>query len=336
MNTPKSSLSQWLTPILLGFALALPAIADENNFGIDFGGDSGNVEKPLLLTPVSYPDVPSALVPPIQEVKTVPEPPSIYVPSADDTTDSKTEAVQSCPDGQCNRSLHNTPALSKISVERQKEILRACYAENLVYFAKQVVRSSFGNRSHSRGQCAYGVRLILDKARYKDKIGAGVGEGAYDFQGLGYLERYGFRNILPDIMKEKNYSQRELFNMLSTAKIPQGAVIIFKGPRTDEYARKGFRHQTLRPLGQWYGHIAVTGEMLRDDQVSIKKGRYKKSQPKRYFYTDGRTEEPAIARRYVSGIFVMENCKYCKKDNNREDICQRQLRKVMDAAGDEK
>lgn len=305
-----------MTPVLLGFALALPAIADENNFGIDFGEDSGKIEA----TKISAPD----------------EPPPIYAPSDEIAPDSKTEAVQSCPDGQCNKSLHNDPTPQKISVERQKEILRACYAENLVYFAKQVVRNSFGNRGRSRGQCAYGVRLILDKARYKNNIGAGVGEGAYDYQGLGHLKRYGFRDILPDIMKEKNYSQRELFKMLSTSKIPQGAVIIFKGPRTDEYARKGFRHQTRRPLGQWYGHITVSGEMLRDDYVSVKKGRYKKTQPARYFYTDGRTVEPAIAKRYVSGIFVMENCKYCKKDKNGEDLCQRQLRKVMDAAGDEK
>lgn len=315
--------------MLLGLALALPAIADEGNFGFDLGDDGSVVAPVKKVDPPAVEKVQEAKVPKAQE----PEAPQIFAPS-DKEADSKTEATQNCPDGQCNKSLHNDSTLSKISVERQKEILRACYAENLVYYAKRVVRRNFGNRSHSHGQCAYGVRLILDAAHYKDNIGGGVGEGAYDYQGLGALKRYGFRDILPELTKGKNYSQKELLKMLSTSKVPQGAVLIFKGPRTDEYARKGFHHQSLRPLGQWYGHIAVTGEMLRDDLVAVKKGRYRKSQPPRYFYTDGRTEEPAIARRYVSGIFVMEDCKFCKKNKNREDICQQELRKVMEAEGD--
>jgi hypothetical protein len=72
---------------------------------------------------------------------------------------------------------------------------------------------------------------------------------------------------------------------------PAGAVIVFSGPNTDQYLKNGHFGS---PPGDWLGHVTIKG----DDK---------------YYYTDGRTREPAIGwkngkntghRRNIAAILV--------------------------------
>lgn len=53
---------------------------------------------------------------------------------------------------------------------------------------------------------------------------------------------------------------------------PAGAVIVLSGPKSDEYFKTG---KFAKPPGDWLGHVTIKG----DDGL---------------FYTDGRTQEPAL------------------------------------------
>lgn len=185
-----------------------------------------------------------------------------------------TEA-SACIDGRCARPSAN-PAkddAADILAAAQNDVRstpgagNACVRSEILKAAKNVVRNQFGNRSRSKGQCAYGVRRILDKAGLNN--GGGLGH-AIDYHARGTLARKGFVNKI---------GRYNAYNA------PPGAILVFSGPYTKNYLRNG---RMSRPYGNYVGHITVKG----DD------GRY---------YTDGRTVDPAIANRYLVGVYVPEN-----------------------------
>jgi hypothetical protein len=158
----------------------------------------------------------------------------------------------------------------------------ACYASAILKGAKSNVAGRYGNRSASRGQCALGVRTSLNVAGAW--TGGGLGN-AIDYNARERLRQIGFENFIED------YPNPEM--------APPGAVLVFAGPKTQEYLKTGY----IGPAGShgtWVGHVTIKG----DD------GKY---------YTDGRTDEPAIGwpkdknRRKLIGVFLMQDCVSCTR-----------------------
>lgn len=160
-----------------------------------------------------------------------------------------------------------------------------CYGKHLLASAKARVKSAYGNRDHSRRMCAQGVRLHLEKAKMKKATGGGP--DAIDYHASGLLKNLGFKDIYQPGMKPDQ--------------APTGAVLVFSGPNTEAYLARGSRRNKRISAGNEVGHITIKG----DD------GRY---------YTDGRTRQPAIPRRYLAAVYVMETCKVCPQ--SLKDKCE--------------
>jgi hypothetical protein len=153
-----------------------------------------------------------------------------------------------------------------------------CYSSMLLNAAKDHVREQYGNREKSKGQCARGVRGSLDTAGFNDGVGLG---DAIQFQTSGNLEKLGFRNVMDGSMNPNN--------------APVGAVLVFKGPRTEEFLRNPSAYSRDEINGDLVGHVTIKS----DDG---------------YFLTDGRTPEPAVSGRTLVGVFVMTKCTKCSSD----------------------
>lgn len=144
----------------------------------------------------------------------------------------------------------------------------SCLKRILLENAKKVVKSRFGNRSRSAGQCALAVRRILDSTGFNN--GAGLGH-AINYHTGGILAARGFVNRIEDYP--------------TVSKAPAGAILVFKGPKTEDYIRNG---KMSEPYGNYVGHVTVKG----DDGK---------------FYTDGRTADAAVANRTLVGVYVIQN-----------------------------
>lgn len=143
----------------------------------------------------------------------------------------------------------------------------ACFNKSLLESAKSQARSEWGNRARSGGQCALGVRKMLQHAKIHPGAG-GLGH-AIDFHAKGRLKGLGYTNVI------SKYP--------SVSKAPAGAILVFSGPNTKQYLRSG----TMRkPYGDWVGHVTIKG----DDG---------------YFYTDGRTKAAAGKNRTLVGVYVL-------------------------------
>lgn len=150
-----------------------------------------------------------------------------------------------------------------------------CYSLLLLNGAKVHVAEEWNNREKSLGKCARGVRGSLDEANMNDGVGLG---DAIQFQSDKRLEQLGFRNVMDASMDPNN--------------APVGSVLVFSGPRTDEFLRNPGAYGRDEINGSLVGHVTIKG----DDG---------------YFYTDGRTAEPAVANRKLVGVFVMSKCTKC-------------------------
>lgn len=179
-----------------------------------------------------------------------------------------------------HREQNATPATQS---EREK-----CYGKEILAAAKKNVRRRYGNRSYSGGQCAYGVRTSLQKAGLRvGGLGHAIDYHKQSTRRSGTLAPHGFVN---EISKYK-----------TADKAPAGAILVFSGPRSDDYLRNPGKYRRGGSIvnkargtsaGSYVGHVTVKG----DD------GRY---------YTDGRTKDPAISQRYLVGVYVLKNCKSC-------------------------
>lgn len=200
---------------------------------------------------------------------------------------ASTEAALRCPTGECDGGPDGaTDALDQINSipiptprpQPPKQNLSACYANVILKAAKKEVRKRFHNRSHSGGQCAKGVRLSLGLAGVYP--GGSLGPSAVYYQYHPVLKNLGFVNMI---------------GRYNAQNAPPGSVLVFRGPYSEKYRKTGrYGH----PAGNWLGHITIKG----DD------GRY---------YTDGRTPEPAIAHRYLIGVWVMVKCVHCTSKMKR-------------------
>lgn len=210
-----------------------------------------------------------------------------------DTPKATTEASLRCPTGECDGGPDQTPDdLDQISTDEisgavpiptprpkpPKQSLSKCYSNAILKAAKTEVRKRFHNRSHSGGQCAKGVRLSLGLAGVYP--GGSLGPSAVYYQYHPVLKNLGFVNMI---------------GQYNAQNAPPGSVLVFRGPYSEKYRKTGrYGH----PAGNWLGHITIKG----DD------GRY---------YTDGRTPEPAIAHRYLIGVWVMVKCVHCTSKMKR-------------------
>lgn len=113
--------------------------------------------------------------------------------------------------------------------------------------------------------------------------------GSLQSSGVGGIQE-GLGNAIDYINTIKKYGYIDA-GTKDISKAPAGAVIVFSGPRTAEYFRTG--HMS-RPYGNYVGHVAIKGG-------------------DGWYYTDGRTREPAIGWsggvnrsgiRNVAAIFV--------------------------------
>lgn len=186
------------------------------------------------------------------------------------------------------------PAEPITAAPQPETALANCYAQHLLSVARQHVKSKYKNRSHSGGQCAQAVREDLnladiDQGEYGDAI------NYYEFphNQPGALFGMGYKNYI------KEYPTAD--------QAPTGAILVYRGPLTDEYWKtgavppKGKRHG--HPYGDWVGHITVKGDFKHGD---------------RWYYTDGRTQRPAIARRTLVGVFMMVHCENCSAELKKQ------------------
>ncbi len=223
-------------------------------------------------------------------------------PNADtqpDPADAETEAG-TCPDGKCSGSEHKKPV--KVVAVPQPQLvnggvfhsgLERCLSNAILAGAKYNMNHTgyhhgFDfNHWNSTGKCAMGVRSSLNAAGAF--TGGGLGN-AIDFNARERLAQIGFKNFI------REYPDPE------TA--PPGAVLVFAGPNTGTYLRTGYEGVSGRK-GDWLGHVTIKG----DDGL---------------YYTDGRTEEPAIGwpgnktRRRLVGVYLMQKCVYCSNNLRRK------------------
>lgn len=186
-----------------------------------------------------------------------------------------TEGRLSCPEGGCKTGTHKDPTLKPIyprantSSEREE-----CYRLHLLSVAKQKVAAWYGNRGHSVGYCARGVRQMMTAAGM-NPIG-GLGD-AYHWKRDGKLKQLGFKDIY--------------YPGMQPWQAPPGAILIFRGPMT--MATNGYLPRKRdRPrgmsAGNWVGHVTIKGD-------------------NGYYYTDGRTLDPAVKNRFLAGVFVPDS-----------------------------
>lgn len=170
-----------------------------------------------------------------------------------------------------------TPKLTQSEKEK-------CYGQVILKAAKKHVETRYANRSYSGGRCAFGVRNSLQKAGV-NRVGA-----------LGHAIEYYKRSTRTSGTLGQLGFVNEISKYKTAAKAPPGSVLVFKGPKTAEYLANPGRHNARgKTTGRYVGHVTIKGD---DD----------------YYYTDGRTVNPAVAERTLVGIFVMKECKSCKQD----------------------
>ncbi len=192
--------------------------------------------------------------------------------------EKKTEAAF-CPDGKCKKGISNNPTPEPIDTSKvlNSEERTACYSKIILSTAKTKVAKWYGNRGHSVGDCAKGVRSILGAAGF-NPLGA-LGD-AYHFKRDGKLKALGFKDIYYPGMRPDQ--------------APPGAVLVFRGDFT--LSTNGVlpprRKRRGMGAGNWVGHVTIKG----DDG---------------FYYTDGRTRSPAVPRRYLVGVYVPNNCDKC-------------------------
>jgi hypothetical protein len=207
-------------------------------------------------------------------------------PAAAYADNSKTEAgfCYECTYGQHNgtsgldmNKVSGYVNADSITDMNEKEKCYAKYLEGELPDA--LAHTPFAGQTHSGGQCAKGVRMLLTNAglskgqslgnavEYASGKDIGVGN-----RGAGSLARLGFRKL-------EGYT---------AANAPAGAVLVFGGPKSKDYmaGRVG-----SDGTGTTLGHVTIKG---RDG-----------------YYTDGKTTNPAGQRRYLVGVYVMSTCANC-------------------------
>jgi hypothetical protein len=192
--------------------------------------------------------------------------------------------LPSCPTGNCSPGIRRSQAAEPIpshaaglDAGNYHSAQEACYSRELLNAAKANVADRFGNRPHSKGKCAYGVRTSINRAG----IYGGALGNAVDYQVYGKAASIGMKNFINEYGDDMS-------------KIPAGAVLVFAGPHLNEYLRTGYEGPR-GSKGQWLGHVTIKG----DDGK---------------FYTDGREDHPALgwpknkSRRRLVGVYLMQQC----------------------------
>jgi hypothetical protein len=236
------------------------------------------------VSPVTRP-APAGTVPAKAAALPVPSIPELHAPDDGDGAGNPSNCP-TCKNQGLKAATINSMA-EKIAVESGSLSAQSrCYSQQILWAAKRVVRRRYGNQSASGGWCSAGVQNSLMAAGVGGVHGDAVDLHKRPLGQPGSLSQNGFRDVT------KFYPTAE------TA--PPGAVLVFSGPRTDEYWKTGHypskkqRRKMGLGAGTWVGHVTIKG----DD------GRY---------YTDARTRRPARSDRKLVGVYVMETCVNCSK-----------------------
>jgi|GEM_PF-6864196 len=233
----------------------------------------------------------AAMIEPVAPVVRPAAPPK---PVAVTPDDKRTEAVPPCPTcGTAQPPPRQAPPridLAKVAGATIEPVRTPaasgtgdeCMRMAILKAAQNVVKNQYGNRPYSGGWCAQGVRTILNASGMTNSGGMG---DAITWHLGGVLKSKGFKNIMSEGFTAKN--------------APPGAVLVFRGPATDMSQKDGGlpakRYRRGRSAGNWVGHVSIKGEV-----------------PNRY-YTDGRTEAPAIAGRTLVAVYVPVTCVGCRR-----------------------
>jgi hypothetical protein len=218
-------------------------------------------------------------------------------PTAAYADNSKTEAgfCYECQYGQHNSAsgLDMNKVSGYVNADSIKDMSEKekCYAKYLEGELPDALRKTpFAGRSHSGGQCAKGVRMLLSNAGMSKK-GQSLGNAieyasgrdiGVSNRGDGSLKRLGFRKL-------EGYT---------AATAPAGAVLVFGGPKSKDYMAG---RVSSDDTGTTLGHVTIKG---RDG-----------------YYTDGKTTNAAGMRRYLVGVYVMSTCVNCNQKVN--DRCEK-------------
>lgn len=246
----------------------------------------------VILRPIS-PNRPTAKQQPSPAVETVvplpPIKPQIPVVTKEE---AKTEAQPPCPTCTSGTPTRTTPDKidpSKVAGEAPKnapDSTSDCMRKVLLEKAKKVAKRIYGNRGYSGGKCGQGVGYMLHQAGLSPDFAIG---DAISWHNAGYLKKLGFENIMTPNMTPET--------------APPGAVLIFRGPKTDMNHYNGGlppkRPKKLRrglSAGNWVGHVTIAGEKPQ------------KKNENKWYYTDGRTEEPAVRNRTLVAVYIPVTC----------------------------
>lgn len=186
-----------------------------------------------------------------------------------------------CP--ECNKTIRNGSP-NKIDIEKAADFSKIdgnpslsekekCFAK---YTAGQVMedfpKTQWRHRTRSGGDCALGVRTLLDMAGLK-KSGTTLGH-AIHYHGRNTLRPLGYRQLAG--VTEEN--------------APPGAILVYKGPKSPQYLAGKIGSDGT---GTTLGHVTIKGADGK-------------------FYTDGKTSRGAGANRDLVGVYVMSTCLQCK------------------------
>lgn len=152
-----------------------------------------------------------------------------------------------------------------------------------------IVDSSFNMLAPS---CARQTVLVTAKATVKKIYGNRPNSGGYCATGVRQIlvaskvggVTGGIGNAIDYMSNLKSYGYIDT-GIRDVTKAPAGSILVFNGPNTALYLKNG---TMKRPYGNYVGHVAVKG----DDG---------------FYYTDGRTAEPAIGWSNDKNVSKMRN-----------------------------
>lgn len=196
-----------------------------------------------------------------------------------------------------------------------------CYRDLLLAGAKRKIAMDF-NYWGMKGLCAGAVQAHMEESGFlpnkwpkpeephKGNMGYWYGnavdfhdraptsrqEGKNQEPGFGVLHDLGFRNIIEQYPDDR--------------KCLPGTILVYagNGKYAKDYQKTG-KITKGRLAGESVGHVTVCGDQKDEDgQTNL-------------YFTDGMTEQPALPKRELVGVYTMSECKNCSPDLKR--LCEK-------------
>lgn len=163
-----------------------------------------------------------------------------------------------------------------------------CAQCRLLDSAKEWVSKKYKNRSHSHGDCGGAVGDIILNAGFpfikRPEVSKNKHHDKFNRYAIDYM------NFLPRLGWTK-------LEVTDPDQAPPGSIMIFSGPCTSTFQGVGQPSEKWGcdgPPGNRVGHATIQGEKKTN----------KRNENRRWTYTDGRTDRPAVSNRYFVTAFV--------------------------------